>query len=821
MADTAAALVIQLSADFKQFQKEMRAATGTFDAEGRKIERRQSQLKKNLSNWSGIGKGLSGVLVGGAAIAGIQKFVSSIVEAASALQDTSDAIGVGTDELQSWGLLAERASIKQETFNSALEKFSKTIGDASIKGGPALKFFQALGVNVKGGTTQAFYQFADAVAKTGSVQQQNSLVTTAFGKKMANLTPILAEGSKALKDQVAQFSASGQIIQRDAIPKIDALGDAWSDLKRQFVATGANSLAEPLSDLTKALSDPAVQDGIKTFAKLLAEIAVQLAKAAKYAPILAGAFAGAKIGGRILGPEGAIGGALIGGIAGGSLGGVNTQTNDQIQKRIAALKQSDPSSKVSATQAEIKRLQGIIAQRPVAAPTPPPTAPGKPTGGGLDRSDLTGEDALKRQEGARQLTEMQIADAKSVRDATVRANEDIRDSDLDAFQSRQDSIKAQDDALLSLTQGTDQYYTLAKQVIIELANLDIEYTKKRNDNAITGLAERLAAEEQEAADERTARKTQLDLLVSQDKVSRKAANQSLAEFDDSQTQEKAVRDKAAADQRITLEQDTASQIKGINAKKNADLAAQDEEFTQARARAIQITDTLRGGLEDIGAAALHGFGSMKDAAKAALEQIAEMILRLYVLKPLLDGLFGKQGTIGGGLLGGAGGAFNGTGLFNGIANIFGAGNLAANTTAAIAANPLLFDDGGYTGPGGKKKPAGIVHAGEGVLSQDDIRALGGPSGFAALRSALKNGYSTGGLVGTIPSAAPSLPRAMSPSRSGPSIAFHVDARGASKGTAEEIRDQLMEISPAIVRAAVSESNRQFPSNLSTTLRDRG
>ncbi|MFN3704328.1 phage tail length tape measure family protein [Thermomonas sp.] len=60
--------------------------------------------------------------------------------------------------------------------------------------------------------------------------------------------------------------------------------------------------------------------------------------------------------------------------------------------------------------------------------------------------------------------------------------------------------------------------------------------------------------------------------------------------------------------------------------------------------------------------------------------------------------------------------------------------------------PGGYADGGYTGPGGKYQPAGIVHKGEGVLSQEDMRALGGPAGFYALRHAIHNGYAEGGLV---------------------------------------------------------------------------
>ncbi len=58
-----------------------------------------------------------------------------------------------------------------------------------------------------------------------------------------------------------------------------------------------------------------------------------------------------------------------------------------------------------------------------------------------------------------------------------------------------------------------------------------------------------------------------------------------------------------------------------------------------------------------------------------------------------------------------------------------------------------YADGGFTGRGGKYQPAGMVHKGEGVLSQPEINALGGESGFNALRRAIRSGYANGGMVG--------------------------------------------------------------------------
>src|SRR5512146_918104 len=102
MADTAAALVIQLSADVKQFRKEMRDATGVFDKEGRKIERRQELLKRRLSNFAGMAgmrRGLVGLtavgLVGGAGAA-----VNKALDIASSIGEIAIQAGVSTKRLQ-------------------------------------------------------------------------------------------------------------------------------------------------------------------------------------------------------------------------------------------------------------------------------------------------------------------------------------------------------------------------------------------------------------------------------------------------------------------------------------------------------------------------------------------------------------------------------------------------------------------------------------------------------------------------------------------------------------------------------------------------
>ena len=57
-----------------------------------------------------------------------------------------------------------------------------------------------------------------------------------------------------------------------------------------------------------------------------------------------------------------------------------------------------------------------------------------------------------------------------------------------------------------------------------------------------------------------------------------------------------------------------------------------------------------------------------------------------------------------------------------------------------------FSSGGYTGDGGKYQPAGIVHAGEVVFSQDDIARLGGVNVVEGIRTGEIPMFANGGIV---------------------------------------------------------------------------
>lgn len=175
---------------------------------------------------------------------------------------------------------------------------------------------------------------------------------------------------------------------------------------------------------------------------------------------------------------------------------------------------------------------------------------------------------------------------------------------------------------------------------------------------------------------------------------------------------------------IKISSSQRAQIDAISeayARQADELRRVQDQQDRAEQAADEFYSTFKSSVTD----AITGANSLADALKNILNKLADL-----ALSSAFDALF-KPATGGA-----SGGAF---------------GNIFSNIGKLIG-----FDDGGYTGPGGKYQPAGVVHKGEYVFDQDAVRKAGGPAALDAMRRGLK-GYANGGFVSGSPLRAPSMP----------------------------------------------------------------
>ncbi|QIA23091.1 hypothetical protein [Mesorhizobium sp. AA22] len=168
-----------------------------------------------------------------------------------------------------------------------------------------------------------------------------------------------------------------------------------------------------------------------------------------------------------------------------------------------------------------------------------------------------------------------------------------------------------------------------------------------------------------------------------------------------------------------VEREKANALRQAGSAATAAQRAEIEQLVEAIYRERAATEAAADAsqeLRDIGKDVLGGMisdlragQSGAEALAGALDKVANKLLEIG-----LDSLFSGSG-----------------GGFGGIFSVLG------------------FAKGGYTGNGSKNQPAGVVHKGEVVFSQDDVKRFGGAENVERMR----RGYASGGLVSAIPSLA--------------------------------------------------------------------
>ena len=174
---------------------------------------------------------------------------------------------------------------------------------------------------------------------------------------------------------------------------------------------------------------------------------------------------------------------------------------------------------------------------------------------------------------------------------------------------------------------------------------------------------------------------------------------------------------AAMKSKIPIDAQAIANIDEI-ATKLATATAESAKLAEAQEKMRQKLEAVKDASKDCTRTFIDGMIQGKNATEAAGDAIMRLGQRL--LDAGLDAIYDKVFTV-------QGSKTSSGGFLGGIGKLFG------------------FDEGGFTGNGGKNEPAGVVHRGEFVFSQDAVRAAG-IANLEAMHSRLK-GYSNGGLVG--------------------------------------------------------------------------
>lgn len=192
-----------------------------------------------------------------------------------------------------------------------------------------------------------------------------------------------------------------------------------------------------------------------------------------------------------------------------------------------------------------------------------------------------------------------------------------------------------------------------------------------------------------------------------------------------------------------------------------------DSATNVYASMQSVAQSALGGISDMMTNLVTtGTASFKSFAASMMKMIADVINRLlvaYAVQSALGWVTGSVSSSGGSTPSGA-------------------------YTSAANSGVSLYDSGGYTGPGGKYEPAGIVHKDEFVFTKEATAAIGVGNLYAMMHNA--RGYASGGLFGRAPMFG--LGNNAGAGNTAPVIqtTVHVDANGNASAQSEGSGDAM-------------------------------
>lgn len=776
-------LSIDLIAKIQGFTEGMSRAEREADRKGREISRKQRQsAKETEAAWDkaskAIGAAFAAVSVGAVAqqLFGVAKETANLALEFDKLAQLS---GTNNQTFQKLAAGAETVGISAEKLADIFKDVQDKAGDfAQTGGGGMADFFENIAPKV-GVTIEQFRRlsgpealqlYVSSLEKANLSQQDMVFYMEAIASDSTMLLPLLRENGAEFTRLGDAAERAGAIMGDDALNAAKAYKDASIELDNAMKGIRAEVMGQLIPALTAMndqLANPQVQQGIKRTIDLLASMAstvVQLGSEFALGMANADGFWDALfkygLSNPFKSPEDqlkSLGAELEKwekkrerSVANGVGAGVA-----EADKEIRSLRQQINyyeqlgKARTDAALAPLEALgkQGLpsyesLGGTSASAALSPVFSKPKTGGGGKSEAEKAAEDArryidaLKKQ--ADQVQQMTAYEKLlyDLREGSVKFSTEAQRKEAEALAIRadfaKDGLELEKERQKLQQEGsrlTEQTLSPLQQLAAEQAKINALY-----DAGVISLETQLKALSQ--AEER---------LVGGDLgkwIRGDVSPLSGGRFDDQEARYEA--EKAREEEQYAEQLERLTEAMEKRGMEQEEFYREYEQLAKEHASRMAQIEQAK---EDIMVNKLaNGFGQMYDDLSAFATQfgiknremlavikaaaVAQTVIQTY--KAAQDAYAAMAGVY---LVGPALGA------------AAAAAAVAGGMARVNAIRSQGFAEGGYTGPGGKYEVAGVVHKGEGVLSQRDMAALGGVGAFERFRSSLHSGYANGGAVG--------------------------------------------------------------------------
>jgi hypothetical protein len=203
----------------------------------------------------GIHEGLAKIaaLAVGAAV-GFLAMVTSMVNQGKEIENTSQALGLSTDQLQDWRNAARFAGVESNAFVVGIRHLSNMMHEARLGNANVAYSLYELGVHGKN-ANDALMHIADTVSKMPDGLEKTARVNMVFGARMGSkLIPILNLGRKGILSYMEAARELGTTLSKDTIRRTDEAYLSQVRMKMAFEGL-RNAIIGPFLDSANKYRD--------------------------------------------------------------------------------------------------------------------------------------------------------------------------------------------------------------------------------------------------------------------------------------------------------------------------------------------------------------------------------------------------------------------------------------------------------------------------------------------------------------------------------------------------------------------------------------
>ena len=183
-----ARLLLRIDADTGRLRQELTVAEGSVRTAGGRMERAFARARRGLESLTRSMLSARGAAVALGSATALGLAVKRSIDFADEIAKTADRIGITTDALQEYRFAADLAGVSQANLDSALEAFSKRLGELRAGTGTLTTFLGKFDaqllqqVRSAGSVDEALTLILKAMAALEHQADRTALSAAAFGR---------------------------------------------------------------------------------------------------------------------------------------------------------------------------------------------------------------------------------------------------------------------------------------------------------------------------------------------------------------------------------------------------------------------------------------------------------------------------------------------------------------------------------------------------------------------------------------------------------------------------------------------------------------